>query len=679
MTNFLGIKQSFLSDYLAAKENGTHLGYLWLITNSKEDGGSYDIYFGSRKYSENGVVFNNLRTSFEGFLDSDGGFVLPTNKDFTSFEESGVTNFSDILYALDAAIKENKVKLSNRYTKTEVDNLISGVNTTITSYVKDVKVKLSDDNTETLTHDDDGSVTIDLTSFATKSELEDAGKVKDVQVNGNSIVDEFTKIANIDLDSKANVNDVYTKSQADDKFLTGVTIPEYEIKKQDTPEEGYAATYYLAKDGVQTGFKINTTLDQVLKNSSILTVTEADKPYTGAVVGDKYVRFEFQNNNEPQYLPVKDLVDVYTGSNSIEVSENNVISVKEVDASLTKLSTTIEVNGGPLANDVEDNWPWMDGTKRIIPSGKTMEEILTKLFLKVIDGTVKWGNASWSPSLKNPTITLSSNGPVEVGSKVKVSTLTAGDATAGSRSATCTCTQGYFLADADGNPTDEHNSGNKTISVAASITGTPVLTCTWNEKPVDISVNTTELVVEEGKNTISVSQSGQSATCDALPTTKVFAATNTKSLLSGVSASFSEDKPSDIPLTSSNNDTINAYYPIYTNGVKSSNGTASSETTLVANDGTKLPLVANNTTFYVNFAPMIDGGTGYRLLVKKDKKITEAMALNTLNSKYEVDMKSSFVKASTTVNKASGDSDIEYDVYEAKGSAGANAISFKID
>ena len=76
---------------------------------------------------------------------------------------------------------------------------------------------------------------------------------------------------------------------------------------------------------------------------------------------------------------------------------------------------------------------------------------------------------------------------------------------------------------------------------------------------------------------------------------------------------------------------------------------------------------------------MIDGGTGYRLLVQKDKKITEAMALNTLNSKYEVDMKSSFVKASTTVDKASGDSSFEYNVFEAKGSAGANAIRFKIN
>ena len=684
MTNFLGIKQSLLSDYLAAKENGTHLGYLWLITNSKEDGGSYDIYFGSRKYSENGVVFNNLRTSFEGFLDSDGGFVLPTNKDFTSFEESGVTNFSDILYALDAAIKENKVELSNRYTKTEVDNLISGVNTTITSYVKDVKVKLSDDNTETLTHDDDGSVTIDLTSFATKSELEDAGKVKDVQVNGTSIVDEFTKIANIDLDSKANVDDVYTKSQADAKFLTGVTIPEYEIKKQDTPEEGYASTYYLAKDGVQTGIKINTTLDQVLKNSSILTVTEDDKPYTGAVIGDKYVKFEFQNNDEPQYLPVKDLVDVYTGSNSIEVSENNVISVKNVDATQTVLSKDIEVNGGPLADDA-NNWPdaWKKDGKNIIPSGATMEAILTNLFLKVIEGTVAFGNVSWKPAVNKPTVTLSSGGTIEVGSKVKVTQLTNGDFNEAKRSVTLTTTQGYFSG-------DTYNSAtSKTFySAVSTASGTETMTCTWNGEVVDITVNSTELTVEEGPNTIVATQSGLTATVSAIPEMTVYASTNTKTKLTDTTpekkqvATLNEaqDTYTVAGLSSTNSASVTAYYPIYTNGVAGSANVPSSETSLVANDGTKLSLVGDNTAFYVKFGPMIDGGTGYRLLLKSGKKITHAMAVNIFNSNaHEIDMKNDFVKASEPVKMESGGVKIDYDVYEAKGTSGANAIEFKID
>ena len=76
---------------------------------------------------------------------------------------------------------------------------------------------------------------------------------------------------------------------------------------------------------------------------------------------------------------------------------------------------------------------------------------------------------------------------------------------------------------------------------------------------------------------------------------------------------------------------------------------------------------------------MIDGGTGYRLLVQKDKKITHAIAFNPNSGKYEIDMKNDFVKAAGTVTKKSGGVDTEYVVYEATGTEGANNIQIKID
>lgn len=307
------------------------------------------------------------------------------------------------------------------------------------------------------------------------------------------------------------------------------------------------------------------------------------------------------------------------------------------------------------------------------------------MFLKVVNGDVTWdAKASWSPSLSKPVPTLTS-GPVEVGSTVKVTKLVAGSANAGTRTATCVCTQGYFAADAEGNPTGSHISGNKTLSANASINGTASYAWTWNGNAVDVTVNSTELTCSrEGSNEIQVTQSGQTAVVDTLPTTKVFAATNTKTVLSDKSATFTDDTsktPTSVDLQATSAVvSVNAHYRIYSNGVQGSNGVASSETTLVADDdATPLGLVADGTAFYVNFAPMIDGGTGYRLFVKSGKTITEAMALNTLNSKYEVDMKSSFVKADASVKKICGGVEIDYDVYEAKGSAGANAIRFKID
>lgn len=680
MANFLGIKQSLLPEYLAAKAKGEHLGYLWLITNVDGEGnkidGSYDIYFGSRKYSENGVVYHNLINTLGELMDENGAFILPINKDFTSFDETNVNSISDILYAIDAVIKKNADDLANVYTKTEVDRFITDIEALLNKCATGVTVTVSGSTyTGTLANN---VVNVDLTDA-----FDAAGKIKGVTVDGTEVVADANGIVDIVLSGKAEASNVYTKDQADAKFLTGVTIPEYEIVKQDTADAGYAATYYLAKDGVQVGTKINTTLDQVLKSSAIYTVTEADKPYSGAVVGDKYVKFEFQNNDTPQYLPVKDLVDVYTGSTSIEVSENNVISVKEVDASLTKLSTTIEVKGGPLADDASDNWPWTDGDKKVIPSGKTMEEILTALFLKVVDGTVVFGNVSWNPAVNKPTVTLSKTGTIEVGTKVKVTKLTNGDFNKAKRSVTLTTTQGYFSG-------DTYNSATtKTFySAESTSSGTEVITCKWNNVATDVTVNSTELTVIEGTNTIVATQSGLTATVSAIPAMTVYASTNTKTKLTDTTPSKkqvatldeAEDTYTVTGLSNSNSTSVTAYYPIYTNGVASSANVPSSETSLVANDGTKLPLVADNTAFYVKFGPMIDGGTGYRLLLKSGKKITHALAVNIFNSnKHEIDMKNDFVKATDPVKMKSGGVEIDYDVYEAKGSSGANAFEFKID
>lgn len=120
------------------------------------------------------------------------------------------------------------------------------------------------------------------------------------------------------------------------ELVTPDGLPAYEIKKGST-ESGFAATYYLTKNGEKVGVSINIPLDQVLKSSSIKEVVTADKPYTGAKVGDKYIEFLFQNNNTPQYLPVQDLVDIYTGDNTyIQVLGTNVIQLK-YDALKTKL------------------------------------------------------------------------------------------------------------------------------------------------------------------------------------------------------------------------------------------------------------------------------------------------------------------------------------------------------
>ena len=260
-------------------------------------------------------------------------------------------------------------------------------------------------------------------------------------------------------------------------------------------------------------------------------------------------------------------VDIYQGDgSSIELnSETKTFSVKEVDASKTKLSTSIEVNGGPLADDANDNWPWTEGGKKVIPAGKTMEEILTSLFLKVTNGTVTKGSITWNPSLSAPSVSITQSGTVEVGTKLTATANTTNTVSSNTRSCTFTCKPGHFLSTG----TDEEGklifgsyvSGNKTVyanAVEPATEGTPSIKTYWNGKEVTNVNGTTEYTVSvEGTNTFKVDQSGVKAYAGAIDNITVYGATNTKVPVETVKASISGDTaPAAKDLTSTNSATV---------------------------------------------------------------------------------------------------------------------------
>lgn len=88
---------------------------------------------------------------------------------------------------------------------------------------------------------------------------------------------------------------------------------------------------------------INVPKDLVVKSGSVQTVETADTPYTGAEVGDKYIDLEIQNQVSHLYIPVKDLVDVYTGGTTAEVtisvSAGNVITATIGKIAASKIIT----------------------------------------------------------------------------------------------------------------------------------------------------------------------------------------------------------------------------------------------------------------------------------------------------------------------------------------------------
>lgn len=148
--------------------------------------------------------------------------------------------------------------------------------------------------------------------------------------------------------------DVPTKvSQLDNDsgFITSNDVPEYSvIRATDTTD--YAAVYYLTKNGVNTGVAINIPKDLFVESGEIVT-----NPF-GQPAG-KYLKLVLQNQTEPIYINVADLVDAYTSGIGISISINNEISIKIVvgnglsaDADGIKMATvTTTANGAMLSSD----------------------------------------------------------------------------------------------------------------------------------------------------------------------------------------------------------------------------------------------------------------------------------------------------------------------------------------
>ena len=103
-----------------------------------------------------------------------------------------------------------------------------------------------------------------------------------------------------------------------------VTVPVYDIVK-DVDSGDYAAIYHLTKDGVNTGAAINIPKDLFVKEGKVV-----DNP-TGQPAG-KYIELTLQNQANPIYINVADLVDAYTEGNGITISTTNEISAKVVAA-----------------------------------------------------------------------------------------------------------------------------------------------------------------------------------------------------------------------------------------------------------------------------------------------------------------------------------------------------------
>ena len=243
--------------------------------------------------------------------------------------------------------------------KTDVADLKSAVDALPESFVTDVKD--ASGNSVVV----DGVVT--LGDYATKTEVNDglAEKVDSSVYNA--------KMTQVDasIAEKADASNVYTKDEVDSSFVKSegyvafsqdekdklagiaegaevnyiksvgdnlsvtdgklevsipeVEVPEYEVVKLGTAEDGYAASYQLQKDGSAIGATINIPKDMVVSKGEVVENPEGHD-------AGLYIVLTLANaTNDKLYIPANKLVDDYTGSTYVEVASNGEISIKYDD------------------------------------------------------------------------------------------------------------------------------------------------------------------------------------------------------------------------------------------------------------------------------------------------------------------------------------------------------------
>ena len=108
----------------------------------------------------------------------------------------------------------------------------------------------------------------------------------------------------------------YTESETDTKLTT----KDVTLTKLETATTGYVATYEIKQGGTSLG-KIDIPKDYLVKSGSVKTVTTANSPVSGYVVGDKYIDFVINTKtsdgtDEHLYVNTKDFIDNATQSRS---------------------------------------------------------------------------------------------------------------------------------------------------------------------------------------------------------------------------------------------------------------------------------------------------------------------------------------------------------------------------
>ena len=268
------------------------------------------------------------------------------------------------------------------------------------------------------------------------------------------------------------------------------------------------------------------------------------------------------------------------GSTKVTAYEGTVTISSEASDTTTK--NNIIIAGGPLANNVtetSDTWPtdWKDDAgNKIIPKNKSLEEILKVLFLQEKYGTLSDPVYAWNPALSNtPSVDIKKDDTsvidalVPVGTEVTVSFAIHEGETNQATATVSGATYGYSLD----NTTIEDGTSYTANATGQNVTGTlEIESATF--QGVDVKSQTAEAKykVKEGDNTLSVKQSGRTATPGSFADATVYNVSNTRTInaqdfktinQAGFEAATSVYAGGSKALSNSISVKVTGYYPVY--------------------------------------------------------------------------------------------------------------------
>ena len=229
------------------------------------------------------------------------------------------------------------------------------------------------------------------------------------------------------------------------------------------------------------------------------------------------------------------------GEGSTKVTANAYTGTVTIssEAGETATKSDIIIAGGPLANNVtesDDTWPeaWMHNGNKIIPAGKSLEEILKVLFLQEKYGTLTDPVYAWDPTISTtPIVDIKENNTsvkgqlVPVGTEVSVSFIPSGEAINQATATVSGATYGYSLDGATIKASSEYVAN----ATGQDVIGTLAIeSATFQGEDVNSQVAETKYKVKEGDNTLSVTQSGLTARPGSFADATVYNVSNTRTI-----------------------------------------------------------------------------------------------------------------------------------------------------